>query len=500
MEEPGNQLTVDVITPQTWTQQYHPKSRRVALSHQRRAVFKSKQHKSTKSKELLFQKLLESQSQSLTRRSSTNGSQFDPFQSFPVSSAPSVSHMAQYFLQVWGPQHGRAFAFEGHKNPYLSLLWPFALQTDIYFEALVALCRGTLLVVQSKSAHQDKAFALHRSNVMTKLRRRLQDPEQCADDATILVVATLGTIDYILGDHNAATAHVTGMRQMIKIRGGFKANTPWDRLLQANVTAYESLWSFLFAADTTSNDIIQNASQILGKSELTTYLSHPFPPDVCEMLAKVPRGFSDLGLTGVLSLQIIRLLADFNQLSVQLSSSPVEGKFEMALRPKIQGVLEDLHRLATLQTTPTERFLTNGLVAYCYLIRSIYFDEVLTGFYENALKILAESALKQPPCTRLPDRKCYLWSYTMICTALETSVHPPLEWKSLMPMFLRTYSETNSWKMLKRDLETFFWEDNLAQLCRTAYDEGVRRKKEGQGLSPPAETRHSTMTIRNVVL
>jgi len=97
MKEPGNQLTVDVVTPQTWMQQYHSKSRRVALSHQRRAIFKSKQHKSTKSKELLFQKLiLESQSQSLTRRSSTNGSQFDPFQSFPVSSAPSVSHMAQY--------------------------------------------------------------------------------------------------------------------------------------------------------------------------------------------------------------------------------------------------------------------------------------------------------------------------------------------------------------------------------------------------------------------
>lgn len=96
MDGRGDELTVDVVTPQTWMQQYHPKSRRVALSHQRRNIFKSKQQKSTKSKELLFQKLLESQSQSLTRRSSTNGAQFDPFQSFPVSSAPSVSHMAQY--------------------------------------------------------------------------------------------------------------------------------------------------------------------------------------------------------------------------------------------------------------------------------------------------------------------------------------------------------------------------------------------------------------------
>lgn len=333
---------------------------------------------------------------------------------------------------------------------------------------------------------------------MTKLRRRLQDPEQCADDATILVVATLGTIDYILGDHHAATAHVTGMRQMIKIRGGFKANTPWERLLQANVTAYESLWSFLFAADTTSSETIRKAGQILDKSELTTYLSHPFPPDVCEMLAKVPQGFSDLGLTGVLSLQIIRLLANFTELSTQLLSSPIEGKLEMTLRPKVQGALEDLHRLSTLKTTTTERFITNGLVAYCYLMRSIYFDEALTGFYENALKILTETALKQPPCNRLPDRKCYIWSYMMICTALENSLHPPSDWKSLMQMFLRTYSETNSWKTLKRDLETFFWDDHLAQLCKTAYDEGIRRKKEG--LTPEAAAQHPAMAIRNVIL
>jgi hypothetical protein len=65
-------------------------------------------------------------------------------------------------------------------------------------------------------------------------------------------------------------------------------------------------------------------------------------------------------------------------------------------------------------------------------------------------------------------------------------------------MFLRTYPEANSWKILKRDLETFFWEDTLAQLCKTAYDEGIRRKKEG--LTPEAEAHYSAMAIRNVIL
>lgn len=334
---------------------------------------------------------------------------------------------------------------------------------------------------------------------MTKLRRRLQDPQQCADDATILVVATLGTIDYILGDHHAATAHVTGMRQMIKIRGGFKGDTPWERLLQSNVAAYQSLWSFLFAADTTSNATIKQAGQVLQKSELTTYLSHPFPPDVCEMLAKVPRGFSDLGLDGILSLQIIRLLTEFTKLSRQLVSAPLETDLEMTLRPQVQGLLEDLHRLSTLQTTTTERFLSNGILAYCYLIRAIYFDDELTGFYENALKILIDSALKQPPCNKLPDRKGYLWAYMMICTTLQNSLNPPPEWKAVMQMFLRTYPEANNWKVLKRDLETFFWEDDLAQRCKMAHDEGIRRNKEELKPKKVGATQ-ATMAIRNVIL
>ena len=333
---------------------------------------------------------------------------------------------------------------------------------------------------------------------MTKLRQRLDNPEQCTDDTTILTVATLGTIDYILGDHSAAAAHVSGMRQMIKLRGGIKTTTPWERLLHSNVVAYEALWSFLFAADSVSNKSSRYSGQLVQNAEFPIYMAHPFKPEVCQMLSKLPQGFCDLGLTGVLSLQMIRLLSDFTALKVEMSVTPMEEKLELTLRPKMQSTLEDLHRLSTLQTTPTERFLSHGLVAYCYLLRLVHFQEQLTGFYETALKALADISLHQAPCLRLPDRRSYLWTHTMIATALQNGQHPPPGWQNVKRQFSDKYHESRQWKTLEKELKIFFWEDEIRDLCKIAID-GANEGKEN-GVPEENESHNSAMAIRNVVL
>lgn len=332
---------------------------------------------------------------------------------------------------------------------------------------------------------------------MTKLRARLSSPQQCADDNTILTVATLGTIDYILGDHTAATAHVSGMRQMIKIRGGIKLTSPWERLLSANVNAYEALWSFLFAADSLADES-RYSGQILQNAELPVYMAHPFKPEVCEMLSKLPPGFCDLGLTGVFSLQMIRLLSDVTGLRAILSTNLPDARAHSSSSRQIQTTLEDLHRLATLQTTPTERFLAHGLVAYCYLLRVIYFGDPLTGFYETAMKALADIALHQTPTHRGPDRKCYLWVNMMIAIVLENGERRPSAWKSVMQHFFDQYHEARQWKALEKELRVFFWEDRLCDLAKEAHGEALRRKDRPP--TPEKPSHHSTMAIRNVIL
>ena len=332
---------------------------------------------------------------------------------------------------------------------------------------------------------------------MTKLRARLEHPKQCFDDTTILVVATLGTIDYIMGDHSSACAHVSGMRQMVKIRGGINTTTPWERLLKTNVDAYEALWSFLFIADSSSDKPPRYDGQILQKAEFPIYMAHPFKPQVCEMLAKLPQGFCDVGLTGVISLQMIRLLSDFAGLKAKMVETLRTGQFDPIAKRKIQTTLEDLHRLATLQTTPTERFLSHGLVAYCYLLRIIYFQDHLSGFYETALKALADIAVHHTPSQKSPERKCLLWSNMMIGTVLQHGQIRPHGWTTVLLRFLDKYGEARQWKKLEQDLKMFFFEEDVKGYTKEAYDEAVRRKERGE--TPERDSRVATMAIRHVI-
>lgn len=288
------------------------------------------------------------------------------------------------------------------------------------------------------------------------------------------------------------------MRQMVKIRGGLNASNPWERLLQANVAAYEALWSFLFSATTSHAEKTKAVkSEMLQKAELPTYMSHPFSPDVCEMLAKLPRGFCDLGLTGVLSLQMIRLLAAFMALTPQLPLVITDKGEERDLRPNVRTLIEDLHRLVTLQTTKTEQFLSHGLVAYSYLLRHVYFGEPMIGFYENALKILTDIAINQGPSNRVPDRKCCLWSHMMIGTVLQLSDLPPPRWQAVMKILLDRYEESLTWNKLETELSSCFWPDSIKQLAMKAYDQAVARK--GNEVYDVDPQRSSTMAIRNMI-
>ncbi|RVX74183.1 hypothetical protein B0A52_02015 [Exophiala mesophila] len=501
----GNTLALDIVTPKIWAERHA--SPTLALDTpavRKRQLLKpprKQRSKPVSDKHLVLKKLRDAQAQ--MRKFPTNGSLLDPFHTLPIKSNPQVVHAAQYYFQVWAPQHGRGFAFEGYSNPYLTLLWPFALQNDIYFEALIALCRAALLNSMGSPSHKDAMFVTHRNNVMNKLRHRLQCPDLCANDTTILVVATLGTIDYILGDHSSAGTHLSGMRQIIKIRGDLKSNTPWERLLQTNVAAYEALWSFVQASTVTPPahpQSLETTSDTLQKTQLPIYMSHPFPQEACEMLAKLPRGFSDLGLTGILSLQIIRLLTIFTTLASSPSLTGLDKNEKSAIQPKIRKLIEDLHRLETLQVTEMERFLVHALVSYCFLLRHVLFNDLIDGFYESALKRITDVALAQK--SRLhpsAEHKCYLWCYLIIGTTLQLAEVPPCDWPSVMPILLDCYTEGRVWKSLRAESAAFFWPASIENLAQNAFDQAMARKCQVGNHSTVQRSSHNTMAIRNVI-
>lgn len=486
------------------------------------------------------------------------GPQLDAFKSWPISSTPNVARMAQYYVQNWAPEHGCAFAMPGHKNPYLSLLWPFAMQCEIYFESLVALCLATWLPTQNVQTKSDHSFLYHRGKVVAKLRKRLACRDQCADDTTILVVATLGTIDYVLGDHDTAITHVQGMRQMEQIRGGFNPTSQFEQLVKANVLAYESLWTFVTESSSLVDDVYDGQDRVppvrspmLRQGQLPTYMSHPFRPDICVMLSRLPRGYCDVASKGLLSLQMVQILSTLNQVS-----SPSTDDFNTAISPMsasspmsiasltsastlptpttptkysdvdptiIRLILEDLHRLATLQVTLTEHLLCYGLIAYCFLLQHTHCHGDFGAHYTPALDVLISKAINNSPEDEDLDPGIYLSSAVFIATAAFHVRFPQgndseemQSWKQrtginvsgqylVWEHLIRTQTKAKNYTTLGKTMQNFIWGDEVEAMVRKSWEE-TRMKAEVAKFSILPTTQSQTvsrsrgMSIRDVIL
>lgn len=104
-------------------------------------------------------------------------------------------------LRVWAPQQGKPFAVEGHPNPYLTLVFPYALQHAVLFESIVAMCRVSSLQARQVVAVHDRGFAYHHTNARHALQLRLDSAATCADDVAILTLGALATIDVSFLDY-----------------------------------------------------------------------------------------------------------------------------------------------------------------------------------------------------------------------------------------------------------------------------------------------------------
>lgn len=114
------------------------------------------------------------------------------------------------------------------------------------------MCRASWLLEHQQSALYDRAFTYHKNNTICALQKRLESVDTYADDATMLTMLAVTTIDvrltipmffvvltsqYTLGDHALAEQYLQNMRRMVELRGGTRLHTPWEQFMTSVVTA-----------------------------------------------------------------------------------------------------------------------------------------------------------------------------------------------------------------------------------------------------------------------
>ena len=220
----------------------------------------------------------------------TGGLRGNPFACYPVNSL--TVHRALDFLvkeiginAVPGTVHRDGF------SPKAQAFMQLGLEHDSVFHAVVAFAQGYKEVANTGSTEPSQAILFHRGKATQLLLERLRDPNTCADDASILTTFLLVDNVWRYGEDDIGRAHYAGLLKMIEMRGGLE-NTDLPDALKASVD---------FAHVTDIGDKMQSQAP----SELPTlrYYGHPFPPQMCGLIARLPEGYAQIAMHGQLSLE-----------------------------------------------------------------------------------------------------------------------------------------------------------------------------------------------------
>ncbi|KPI35187.1 uncharacterized protein AB675_10175 [Cyphellophora attinorum] len=342
----------------------------------------------------------------------------EPFNAYPIPTIGVVHRMAEHFLRVWAPQQGHAFAIDGHPNPYLSLLWPYALQDAAIFEGIIAMCRASWLLENGQDTLHDRGFNYHFNNSKQALQRRLDNPDTCYDDTTLLSIMALTTVDYTLGEHSLAEQYLQSMRQMVTMRGGHRDDTDWNRFLTAVCTAFEMLWSFILSNSQQNNSPTTNGADKPSeamRNAIPVYANHPFPPDYTASLARIPQGFSDLAVSSLLSMQCVRVI---ERIPFTPSSAEATANSPRPDGADLHTIHTDLLKLTTLKTTKMEHVLCFGLVAYCLPLQcGRPLPAGCTSLLQSCVDAYMRFNLRENE--EKLDGKCLLWIAVVLASALD---------------------------------------------------------------------------------
>ena len=118
----------------------------------------------------------------------------------------------------------------------MSLLFPFALQNAVLFESIIALCRASVVMSLGRNPNEDKDFIRHRGRTVQQVTSALTT-EEAVNDANLLAVAMLLTLEYLTGNVRAVAAHLSGLERMTSMRQDLEEGTPWNQFGKAGLQA-----------------------------------------------------------------------------------------------------------------------------------------------------------------------------------------------------------------------------------------------------------------------
>jgi hypothetical protein len=432
----------------------------------------------------------------------------DPFLALPIKTTETVQDTMDYFITICKGTNTDKSVFSGTVNPHLSLLLPYALKHAILFESIISVCRASILISLGRPIWEDYAFVQHRGSTIARLNDKLKT-NQATDDAALLTVTMLMTLEYLCGDQRGVLMHCKGLKRMLELRGPLKddeqpgTESEWVKFVKLGLTAYKALGSFVTGQPPdVPRDSVAYLSEAFEELQLDQPLSYPeppFSPDVCIILSRLPPGLSELCLTSQISIQMIKLLASISAAATLLATEPVrynslpidtwtpsavsedsplplesskldEGRKHIM----IQTILSSLQRMSLTTSAPTEFHLTSGLLSFLFQLRDL---GPINLFYDPILRNFITTLPTHAKPTAPQEQSALIWTSMAVAGSLALRVVPMPDSHLVMDHCLELYPQARSWTRLDKILRMYFFTEDICAHWHRVWQSAMNRRE-----------------------
>ena len=220
------------------------------------------------------------------------------------------------------------------------------------------------------------------------------------------------------------------------------------------------------------------------------YPEHPFPPDLCIEIAKLPEGFRELALSATLSLQIIHLLSNVTEWVKQLQLGRKKGVLPIGeptgtfmQQTHVCLELVGIHQLSVLEraicaaiaTLTTETFNKNTQQ-----------NPVHRRLIETLSAMLFRYDLSWVPA------ECTMWLALIIAGPLRSSsgeallaasppqtvgdsAEPQRPRDILLDKMVQDLPKARNWKWVEKTVQNFFYNEKLLEAWQQAWEVALLR-------------------------
>lgn len=371
----------------------------------------------------------------------------------------------------------------GAVKSFLSDFFYYQLQHPVLFEANICMAQAVRL---GPLVGSSKELVYHHGNTLRRLRRSLMAEQGFDSDANILAIQCLLGMDYILNDMTAFGVHMNGMNSLVAARGGID-EVGWQAITKPNFEALQTAWTVISARTQKARETSPDAppNKVI---QIPEYPKHPFNPQLCAMIAKLPHGVSEIALKRVLSMPVLEVLAQTAEWTKEMERrSPQTRDVTAISRHQAEEYFDMLN---TIELNTNETLLCLGVLAHCI---STYTNAAISPVDQRRLDLHVRKLRLNLKLWTYGDKAtgpvdvendCLIWSALVIAaTTGQGDGHENQEAWSIFVRVMDEYDFARDWKLLKRRISKFFWNDTCETkwfltwqtVMRTRFEESFER-------------------------